>query len=154
MERRIPLVVADYCYLRDRKDQDVATCLVVGVYPYKMVMATIVDMKGRDDNAIRRVARFFTECGLTHFALRSDQESSIKAILVEAVAMSSKTSEDEEPSVAPQELSSVGESQSNGKAERTVQRVEDLIRTLKSATETKLGARIGSTLPAMAWLVE
>ena len=59
-ERKILLVVADYCYLRDRRDQDLVTCLVVGVYLYKMTMATIVDMKGRDENAIKRVARFFT----------------------------------------------------------------------------------------------
>ena len=58
-ERKIPLVVADYCYLRDSKDRDLATCLVVGVYPYRMTMATVVDMKGRDENTIRRVSKFF-----------------------------------------------------------------------------------------------
>ena len=77
-ERKIPLVVADYCHLRDSKDQDLATCLVVGVYPYRMTMATVVDMKGRDENAIKRVSKFFKMCGLTNFAMKSDQETSLK----------------------------------------------------------------------------
>ena len=56
--------------------------------------------------------------------------------------------------VGTPELSSVGESQSNGKSERGVQLVEDLIRTLKSAFEARLGMRLGSTHPVMYWLVE
>ena len=157
-ERKIPLVVADYCYLRDSKDQDLATCLVVGVYPYRMTMATVVDMKGRDENAIKRVSKFFKMCGLTHFAMKSDQETSRKALLDEAVTMAGKSSV-LEPTVAAPEMSSVGESQSNGKAERTVQRVEDQIRTLKSATEGRFstgttGYKIQSTHATMDWMVE
>ena len=54
---------------------------------------------------------------------------------------------------APPELSSVGESQSNGKSERGVQLAEDLMRTLKSAFEARLGFRLGSTHPVTHWLV-
>ena len=74
------------------------------------------------------------------------------------VALSGETSV-EEPTVAAPENSSVGESQSDGKAERTVQKYEDQFRTLKSATESKLstpevGYRIFSTHASMDWLVE
>ena len=61
---------------------------------------------------------------------------------------------DEEAIIAAPELSSVGESQSNGKSERGVQLVEDLIRTLKSAFEARVNMRLGSTHPVMLWLVE
>ena len=39
---------------------------------------------------------------------------------------------------AVDEHSAVGESASNGRAERTVQAVEDLLRTLKSALESRI----------------
>ena len=48
----------------------------------------------------------------------------------------------------------MGESQSNGRAERGVQLAEDLIRTLKSAFEARLDIKLGSTHPVMHWLVE
>ena len=49
--------------------------------------------------------------------------------------------------------SAVGESQSNGKAERTVQMVEDQIRTVKLALESRIGARIPCSHPVMQWVV-
>ena len=52
------------------------------------------------------------------------------------------------------EASSVGESQSNGLAEKAVQQLEDILRTYKSALETRIGARIESTSPVMRWMVE
>ena len=47
--RTIPLLVADYCYIRDTKDQDLTTVLVCRVYPWKVSFATVVDMKGREE---------------------------------------------------------------------------------------------------------
>lgn len=45
------------------------------------------------------------------------------------------------------ELSAVGESPSNGKAERTVQTVEDMVRTYLSALEGRLQGRVNSDSP-------
>ena len=54
---------------------------------------------------------------------------------------------------AVREHSAVGESASNGKSERSVQQLEDQVRTLKSALEERIGARLGSTHSVMGWLV-
>ena len=48
------------------------------------------------------------------------------------------------------EASAVGESQANGKAESSVQKVEDLLRTYKSALETNINERIPADHPVFA----
>ena len=47
-----------------------------------------------------------------------------------------------------------GESQSNGRAERSIQMLVDHIRTCKLAWEARCGGRIPSAHPILAWLVE
>ena len=156
-ESTIPLLVTDYCYVRDSVDQDLLTVLVARVFPWKMTFAIAVDVKGRDEAAIKRLAGFIKACGLVQFTYRSDQEPSLLALVEEAILLSgrdAKAASKEEVIVAAPELSSVGESQSNGKAERGVQVVEDMIRTFKSAFEARLNMRLGSTHPVMLWLVE
>ena len=156
-ESTLPLLVTDYCYLRDSVDQDSLTVLVARIYPWKMTFAVAVDVKGRDEAAIKRLASFIRTCGLQRFNYRSDQEASLLALVEEAIALSGREAHalkpDEVTNAAP-ELSSVGESQSNGKAERGIQLCEDLIRTHKSAFEARINRRLGSTHPVMLWLVE
>ena len=60
---------------------------------------------------------------------------------------------DDDVRIAVPENSAVGESASNGKAERAVQMVEDQIRTVKLALETRIGARIQSSHPMLKWVV-
>ena len=154
-ESTLPLLVMDYCYVRDAVDQDLTTVLVARVFPYRMTFAMSVDVKGRDESAIQRLAQFIKTCGLTQFSYRCDQEPSLLALVDEAILLSGRNGQAEGKNiVATPELSSVGESQSNGRSERGVQLVEDLIRTLKSAFEARLNLRLGSTHPAMKWLVE
>ena len=57
-ERELPLLVADYGFLRDEQDQDMVSILVIKVYPYKLMFATVVDVKGLDPSVVDRVARF------------------------------------------------------------------------------------------------
>ena len=49
--------------------------------------------------------------------------------------------------------SPVGESESNGRAENTIRRVQEKIRTLRHHVEHKLGIRIPEQSSVMAWLV-
>ena len=58
------------------------------------------------------------------------------------------------PTPAVPENSAVGESASNGRAERTVQEVEDLLRVHKLALEAHIGVQIPSRHPVVRWLVE
>ena len=52
------------------------------------------------------------------------------------------------------EHSAVGESQSNSRAERAVQELEDHLRKGKAVLEARLGKRIPSTHPIVRWMVE
>ena len=160
-ERKIPLVVADYAAVRNRRDQDLLTVLVVRLFPQRVTFACVVDVKGPSDYTVNRLAKWLKDCGLTTFAVRSDQEPAIRKML-EAAALSTERTvvEDTESEtqkgavVAPLENSAPGESASNGLAERAVQDVEDLVRTYKLALESRIGATIPSTHPICHWLIE
>ena len=52
-----------------------------------------------------------------------------------------------------QEHSPVGSSQSNGATERRIQTIEGQIRTLRSAFEARIEARLPTSSPLFAWLV-
>ena len=52
------------------------------------------------------------------------------------------------------EASPVGESQRNGRAERSVQEVEDQVRTLLGELEDRISYQLQPTAPVLSWLVE
>ena len=165
----VPLLVFDYCFVRNERDDDLLTLLVGRVYPTKKIFACPVDIKGRDPVAIARLADFIKSNGLTKFVYKCDQERSLDALsdaaiektlmvqLVEEAAQRSGKSaapvDGDDVRIAAPENSAVGESQSNGKAERAVQTVEDQIRTVKLALEARIGARIPCNHPIMHWVV-
>ena len=55
-DRALPLIVADYCFLRDEGDTEGITVLVLKVYPYHLYLALVVDAKGLSDAVINKVA--------------------------------------------------------------------------------------------------
>ena len=55
-DRTIPMLVADYGYIRDADDTLLATVLVLRLYPYRLFFATIVNPKGPDNSVVDRVA--------------------------------------------------------------------------------------------------
>ena len=157
-DRSVPVLVADYCYLRDSRDEDLAEVFVGRLYPSRMTIAMVVREKGaNDEDAVETMSKFLIECGVTKMVYKSDQESALKNFVKASVRRAGATIEessgDDEVFTAIPEYSAVGESASNGKAERAIQQVEDLTRTLKSALEARIGARIGSTHPMFAWMV-
>ena len=78
---------------------------------------------------------------------KSDQETSTKACVDEALVQLHETANHENLVIAPGS-SAIGESQSNGVAERTIQVIEDDVYTLKSAFEERIETRLASTHPA------
>ena len=84
---------------------------------------------------------------------KTDQESSIKVLVDNALRRTGKSGVFESYDSVP-EYSAVGASPSNGRAERAVQTIEDQLRTLKSAIESRTNSRIPSDHPVMRWLVE
>ena len=152
--------------------------------PFKIVLATVVDVKGPDPEGVKRVSRFILELGLVNFVYRADREKSIQALLDEAVKKSgahgvsqpTEPVERDEPQTfmdeaaddpgipdrvnaepvqtAAPELTQPGESQSNGIAERAIRQVADLFRTIKTSFESRVGARVTMAHPLTKWIVE
>ena len=101
---------------------------------------------------------------MTHFAYRSDREIAIRNMLQEAIKLAGVTGReikkdedsdsDAEPIVGVPEQTMVGESQSNGLAERAMQTIEGQIRCMKLALEDRLQCSVPCSHPIMAWLVE
>ena len=87
---------------------------------------------------VSRLAQFIKETGYAHIAYRSGQEVGFRALFEKAFSKSTRQGELHNPPLQQMvlEASSVGKSQSNGKAEIAVQKLEDLVRTYKSAIET------------------
>ena len=102
------------------------------------------------------MASFIKDSGYRSIVYRSDQEPSIRAMFEEAFKAAGREGVSYNPNLQQMvpEASAVGESQSNGKAESAVQKVEDLLRTYKSALETNIDERIPANHPVFAWLVE
>ena len=174
-ERSVPMLSCDYGFFRDPGGV-LLTFLVVHLQPYGVYFAAVVDAKGRSKEVIDYLASVIQECGLVHFVYRSDREKAIRALLDEAIRLSGRHGtpiEDDtqpgdhgsdidnspqavpttaSPDLAVPEHSHTGESQSNRTAERSVQMVEDLVRTLKAALEDRMGQQIPCDSPLMHWI--
>ena len=125
--RSAPLLVLDYCFLKHAQDERWLTVLVGRVYPSRCIFAVPCMKKGPDAFVTRRLAAFFRTCGLTNFSWMGDQEGALGTMMNEAVNLTKGRGE---WVGAVPEHSAVGQSASNSRAERSVQRVEDHIRTL------------------------
>ena len=149
--REVPLFVADYCYVRDSKDDDLLTCFVGKVYPSRALFSVPCDVKGEDPYAVGRLVEFIRSCGIWRMVHMSDQEKSIGAMIDGAMRELGGSTD---WVGAVREVSAVGESQSNGKAESAVKAVQDQIRVMTAALESRVSARIPSIHPVLKWLVE
>ena len=156
-QRSVPLLVADYCYVKDIHDETISTLLVARLYPARALMATVCEKKGpEDEHSVARLALFIKESGYKKIVYRSDQEPSIRAIFEAAFKKACREGELYNPALDQMvpESSAVGESASNDRAENAVQRLEDLLRTYKCALETNVGFRIPVSHPVISWMVE
>ena len=151
--RSTPLFCADYAFVREAQDEELATCFIGRLYPSRALFATVCDAKGHDEPAIRRLSTFLKETGVSKLVYKTDQESSIKVMIEAALQRTGKSGTFESYEAVP-EYSAVGASASNGRAERAVQTIEDQLRTLKSALEARIDTRVPSTHPVLRWLVE
>ena len=147
-KRAIPLLVGDFAFIRSSQDDESTTVFVGKVVPQNITFAMAVDVKGATPSNVTRLAKIIRDIGLTKFAYRSDQEKAIIAS-IESAAMAAQrmASPETDAIVAAPENSSVGESASNGLAERTVQAVEDRTRTLLLALESRIKSKIPVSHP-------
>ena len=89
-ERTIPLLVGDYGFVKDGADTENVTELVLKLDPFRLLFACVVPSKGSDLLVVARLCRFIQECGLLHFAYRSDREPSIVSLIQDACAMAGR----------------------------------------------------------------
>ena len=127
------------------------------LYPSHAVFASGCDTKGPEDPVTLRLADFLKSSGIHGMVCKSDQEPALKATVEAALAKIARSGEEKEGDDFPQlvpEYSAVGESPSNGKAERAIQFVEDMMRTYLHALEGRSGKKVGTHWPIVRWLVE
>lgn len=141
----IPTLSMDYGFLGDG-----LPFVVLRDRKSKAIFAHLLPHKGVAYSSFpeRALLRNLAFLGYKRLVLKSDQESSLKA-LREAVANgypAEVTCED-----APK---GDAHGQSNGEAERAVQTIQGMVRTLVSHIEEKTGQPLGNTSPVIAWAVE
>ena len=139
----------DYCFLRGRAG-DVPATTLVGVDRYtQAVLAHVVPKKGTEFQWVaaqldRDVKRFGYHGRLV---VKSDQEPAVVDLMKE-LARRRLTA----PTVL--EKSKAYDSKSNGRAESTVRRVEEQVRTMKLALEDALKTELDVHHPVFSWMVQ
>ena len=86
--RTMPLITADYCFLKNATDTQTLSTLVMRIKPQGMMCATVVGKKGADANVIDRIARFLRDAGIHKCAYKSDQERPLIVVLEKAFSAS------------------------------------------------------------------
>ena len=105
--------------------------------------------KGPDDYAIDTVGQEIERSGLNKISIESDKDPAL-VDLIRAV----KRERGENIEMIKPEHPPVGESQSNGKVERTIRTVQAQVRTLKLMVESKFGTSIKQDSVLLPWLVK
>jgi len=146
-ELRVPTIATDYCFLGDEQDEKKLTVLVMRDTKTGGTCSTVVENKGGScELGVKRVKSFINGLGYGKVVFKSDNENSIvdlwNAIRISRVA----------PTVP--ENCPKGESQANGLAERAVQDIEGIARTLRAALERRIGVRLKPSDAVMTWLIE
>ena len=144
-EDALPTLSMDYGYLGDG-----LPFVVIRDRKSRAIFAHLLPHKGASYSSYpeRAVLRDLALLGYKRFVVKSDQESSMKA-LREAVANGS-------PAEVVTEDAPKGDAhgQSNGEAERAVQTIQGMVRTLVAQIELKTGETLANTSPIISWAVE
>ena len=149
--RRLPLLCLDCCFLRDSQDRTLLTVCVARLYPYRAIATIVCEAKGGNHFAVNRLAAFISACGVERLVYKCDQESALNTMIKNSLSVLGK--EGWFAGGVP-ENPAVGESQSNGLAEKAVQDAETRIRVLKHALQDRIQKRVPSTHPVMKWLTQ
>ncbi len=110
-----------------------------------MKFATVLPHRREESQwGAEKLKEFIDDLGYTRIVIKSDQEPAIIALRNSVKRLGIE--------VVP-ENSPAGEHQANGRAERAVQTIEMMVRTLKLNLEERLGRRFSMKHPIMSWLV-
>ena len=149
----MPELHVDMCFLGEESDPyNTITILVAREKLTRMTLATVIPSKSASSYTSRRLVAFMKEVGILHgdLVVKSDQEAAVKAILDGA----GRARAAEGGGRYVMEQSPVGASASNGVVERAILSIEQQVRVLKSAVESRWGVKLETKHPAIPWLVE
>ena len=146
-DKQVPEIVFDYGFLSGEGDQENTAVQVAKDTRTKAIFAHVVPRKGlAHAHGAEELIKDIEKLGYKKIILKSDGEPALKNIQEEVRRRR------EDPTII--ENSPVGESQSNGIAERCVRAVFDQVRVLRHALEIRLGLKLNSMHPVLCWLVE
>ena len=160
----IPSVHFDYCFMGEKnqdeqreedkenawkESEEMLKILTVKLKNFKRIRAHLVPKKGSSGQpwVAKAVADDMKIWGCSSVILKSDQESSLKAIHHEVQKLRA-------PLMTIPEHSPKGESQSNGVIERGNRTITEQVRVMIIDLEEKLKCKISAKHPIMSWLVE
>ena len=137
----------DYGFFGGEGDEETLAVQIAKDVGTKMLFAHVVPKKGvMVNHGVTQLMKDIDRVGHKKLCLKSDGERALVAIQEEL----RKQRIDETLS----ENSLVGDSRSNGIAERAVQSVAEQIRVLRTALEAKLKAKVPGNHPVICWLIE
>ena len=140
-----PVIQCDYCFLKTEEDAPMITVLVAIDTVYKQMVAIPLEKKcNRDPFASRSQAAFARYAGHPKVIIHGDSEHVLMAVIHDACALLT--------SAAPR-TSPVHSKGSNGAAERAVQSVEGVARTLRFDLLGRTNVAVGSDLTITSWIV-
>ena len=152
LEGGVAEIHMDLCFPGEEDGSGGLTVLVAQDRETKMKLASAMPSKSTGNFIAKRILAFMREVGCEHgvVTIKSDQEPAMKAIVSEVGRLRAAAGGGR----MTVEMSPVGQSQSNGIAERAIQSVEGQARVMKNALEDRLGVRLPAKHPIMPWLFE
>ena len=147
----------DYAFLREREGDESLPILVVKDVCSGALAAHAVPYKGGNDEwVVEQVNRDMVKWGIRgDVILRTDQEDALRDLANQVHRVRQLDGSGRQTNVRTfEELSPVGESQSNGAIEAGVKNIEGMVRTLKYDLEEKLQIKVNIHSPLFHWLIE
>ena len=169
-----PTMSLDYMFMHSQKEEDpsqekstgmdTSPILVMIDHQTTFGFSSVVPSKGVNPYAVHRLNEDLNFLGHRSINLKSDGESSIKALkeavrarVAGTIEVNSSESEPGQPEELAQvivEESAAYDSKSNGRVESYGKRVQGIIRSMKDGLEFRLGERIEAEHMLLAWLVQ
>ena len=140
-----PVIQCDHCFLKTVEDAPMVTVLVAIDTVYKQMVAIPLEKKGdRDPFASCSAAAFARYVGHPKVIIQGDSKHALMAVIHDACALLTAAT----PRTSP-----VKRKGSNGTAERAVQSVEGMARTLRLDLLSRTNIAVCSDLLITSWMV-
>ena len=143
----VPTIVFDYCFLATNDAKTTIPIQVMLDTRTQMIFGHVVPRKGMmDAHGCNEMCNDLEKLGYSEIILKCDEEPALINIQNTVAARRQRKTVCEN--------SPVGDSQSNGKAERAVQTLSGQVRVLKKGLEDRCKMTFSSEHPIEPWLVE